>query len=354
VEKNRVAFVDGLRILSIFAVVVVHICADGWGKLPVSDPDWRILNIFASSVRWCVPLFVMISGIFMLKPDKQISVRSIWSKYILRMVVALFFWGTLYFAIKAPAGSFRDTWSLANVIFTGFTSNIFGATHYHLWYLYMIIGLYALTPSIRIFVKGAEKKDLEYLIILFTIFSFVITLANIFLTQLNIKPIIILSIPEFSGFVCYYITGYYLYNFGLPRNIRITLYVFAASSFFLTVFGTQILSQMSKSPFFGLHGYLLPSTMLEACAIFVLFREMKAFSALSDKGSSFLGSVSSLVFGIYLIHPVFVSLVWKLGLSTSSFFTPLDIIALSLGVFLLSLATVAVLRKLGPWARYVL
>ena len=170
-EKNRVAFVDGLRILSIFAVVVVHICADGWGKLPVSDPDWRILNIFASSVRWCVPLFVMISGIFMLKPDKHISV---------------------------------------------------------------------------------------------------------------------------------------------------------------------------------------PSTMLEACAIFVFFREMKAFSTLSDKGSSFLGSVSSLVFGIYLIHPVFVSLVWKLGLSTSSFFMPLAIITFSVGVFLVSLATVAVLRKLGPWARYVL
>ncbi len=353
-EKNRVAFVDGLRIFSIFAVVVVHICADGWGKLPVSDPDWRILNIFASSVRWCVPLFVMISGIFMLKPDKHISVRSIWSKYILRMVVALFLWGTLYFALKAPAGSFHDIGSLANVIFTGFTSNIFGPTHYHLWYLYIAIGLYALTPSIRIFVKGAGKTDLEYLIIFLAIFSFSIVLTNFFMFQMNFKSIAILNFLEFSGFVCYYVIGYYLYNFGLPKNIRITLYVLAASSFFLTVFGTQILSQMSESTFFGLHGYLLPTTMLEACAIFVLFREMKAFSTLSDKGSSSLGSISSLVFGIYLIHPIFVSLVWKLGLSTSSFFMPLAIITFSVGVFLVSLATVAVLRRLGPWARYVL
>ena len=68
----KMIWVDNARILAVFAVVVLHVAAVV--VLGIEDLDnlnWWVANIIDSSVRWCVPTFVMISGLLLLDPNKE-------------------------------------------------------------------------------------------------------------------------------------------------------------------------------------------------------------------------------------------------------------------------------------------
>ena len=95
-KSERVIFLDSLRVIAIIAVIILHSAASQWYITPVNSLNWQILNIYNSLVRWCVPMFLMISGVFFLDPNKNISKKDIFYKYIKRILIALIFWGLLY------------------------------------------------------------------------------------------------------------------------------------------------------------------------------------------------------------------------------------------------------------------
>ena len=86
-----------------------------------------------------------------------------------------------------------------------FINNLLNGSAYHLWYLYMIIGLYAFIPILRKFTVTASKRSLEYLLVV----SFIVMLAR----QYGISQITI-SFINFDGYIFYLILGYYLSKFG--------------------------------------------------------------------------------------------------------------------------------------------
>lgn len=87
---ERKQYCDYLRVFATFAVVVLHVSATNWYITDVNVMEWQAFNFYDSIVRWGVPIFVMISGSLFLGRD--VSLKKIYSKYILRMVVAFVFW----------------------------------------------------------------------------------------------------------------------------------------------------------------------------------------------------------------------------------------------------------------------
>lgn len=73
-KGNRVIYFDYLRIISVFAVIVLHISGQNWNGTDVSSFEWNVFNAFDSLTRWCVPVFVMISGALFL--DKEQPLKS--------------------------------------------------------------------------------------------------------------------------------------------------------------------------------------------------------------------------------------------------------------------------------------
>ena len=94
--KTRTHWMDCLRVLAAAAVILLHVAAKQWHTVDIRGGDWLLLCLFNGSVRWCVPLFVMISGALFLNPEKEISLRDLYGKYILRLLVAYFVWGVVY------------------------------------------------------------------------------------------------------------------------------------------------------------------------------------------------------------------------------------------------------------------
>ena len=85
-SNKRIVYADLLRIIATFAVIVLHVSASKWYDTPVKDFNWQIYNLYDSLVRWSVPIFVMLSGMFFLNPEKFIPTSNIIKKYIFRIL----------------------------------------------------------------------------------------------------------------------------------------------------------------------------------------------------------------------------------------------------------------------------
>ena len=93
---QRILYPDILRTIAVFAVIMIHFCAYGFCNYDVYSLDWQIINAYESWIRWAVPVFVMVSGMFFLDQQKEITLSKLYRKNILRLVVAVLFWGFLY------------------------------------------------------------------------------------------------------------------------------------------------------------------------------------------------------------------------------------------------------------------
>ena len=156
--KKRLVYYDILKIMAIFAVIMIHVSAENW-YVDEIDKNWLINNFMNTiSGMWAVPLFVTISGALLLGNNK-INYKTLLTKYIPRILIILIFWHICYYFYTYPDYTFN------NLIFC-FKQLIVGNTYSHLWYLYLIIGLYLLTPMLNKLVTNLEQKDFLYLFLL--------------------------------------------------------------------------------------------------------------------------------------------------------------------------------------------
>ena len=68
-EKKRLIYPDLLRIISIFSVLVLHAVGEIWGDIPIQSKSWVALVAIDGMFRFAVPVFIMVSGMFMLSPQ---------------------------------------------------------------------------------------------------------------------------------------------------------------------------------------------------------------------------------------------------------------------------------------------
>ena len=165
---GRLAYADLLRVFATIAVIVLHLAGSQMGAVSVSSPAWRVFNVYDALVRWCVPVFVMLSGMFMLDPHKGLPTTKLFFHNALRILICLVFWGGIYAVGEYMLAGGRFTlWGLWGAILNAFRGN----THYHLWFLYMILGLYLVTPILRAFCRGASRGDFHYFFVIAFLFA---------------------------------------------------------------------------------------------------------------------------------------------------------------------------------------
>ncbi|MEG2119768.1 MAG: acyltransferase family protein, partial [Pseudoflavonifractor sp.] len=171
---GRLAYADLLRCCASLAVIFIHVCGGSFAAYTAGSAGWNVLNVFDSLAHWCVPVFIMLSGMFMLDPKKSMPLPSLLFKHLLRILAALFFWGVLYAVVGLLlAGNAMSLGGLVSCLKTV----LWGNTRYHLWFLYTIAGLYLITPILRSFVKGASRGDFHYFFLLIFLLCSVLSLA---------------------------------------------------------------------------------------------------------------------------------------------------------------------------------
>lgn len=174
---TRIIYLDYLRVLATFAVIILHISATKWYDSQVHSLEWQAYNLYDSLVRWAVPVFVMISGTLFLQ--KEIGIKVILKKYILRLLIAYVVWSFIY-AMAYPVanavlkGKHMQVWTIMQKVFPA---------PYHMWYIPMIIGLYLIIPLLKQMISS------EYMMRIFLklsiIFAFVLPWCGMIVFDFN-------------------------------------------------------------------------------------------------------------------------------------------------------------------------
>ncbi len=303
--KARKTYLDFIRILAVLCVVMLHVCGGYLAEYEPSTVEYVFANLFNSISRLGVPLFVMVSGALFLDEDKGVSLRYL-AKKIISIVVLFYIWSAFYAVaydviIAIQQGNQVDFVQLLSNFILG---------HYHMWFLFMIIGLYLITPFLRCFVKRENKK----LVQLFLLISLLVQSLPIFLSIFSPywdgfaifhNMIENLNIEFFCGYTFLYVLGWYAAHVGFSVKQGVAVYVVAAVALALIFLFKQFIPSSEVYSNLGLlsNAYCL--------GIFVfLSRREKIFNR--GKRQKAIQLLSKLSFGVYIVHIIVLLLIRKL------------------------------------------
>lgn len=347
INQKRENWLDYIKILGALAVIAIHICSGSINFVDMCGTDWHILNFYQCILRWVIPVFFMASGAVFLGRD--ISIKKIYSKYILKMVIAYLVWGVVY-AIYSVSGG--NLWDYIKAILEGY---------FHMWYILAIIGIYMSVPLLRPIAKDSEK--LKYFIILYSVFTIGLPGINVMLWDFGsssisdilgtfISPILDAKPMMVMGYVGYFMLGYYIATTDFNKKSRRIIYAVGVIGAALTVILNvwQALIYRENSPH-----YVEPYTINMLMMTFGLFVFAKYNFNFGEKLNNIAGKLVKYTFGIYLIHALMLEATfYKIGITTFSFGNvALAVPVLSFVVFVMSLIIVFVLSKIPVVGKYL-
>jgi len=342
--ENRVVYFDVLRVLATLAVIVLHISVHNWYDTDVHTSQWLAYNFYDSMVRWCVPIFVMISGALFL--GRNISLQKLFSKNILRIVTAFIVWATIYSAVEFLEGT---------PFFTAVLHIPHG--HYHMWFLLMIVGIYLVIPFMQ---KIAESRTLtKYFLLLTLIFTFAIPQISSILSLFNAKlgngANMIERYLQFHftlGYVGYFVLGYYLSTTEISKKVRWIIYGLAVTGFVLTFALSTILSHKTGIPDDTFYKNTTFSVLAESIGVFVFFKYN--VTKLGKRMSTIVTKLSLYSFGAYLVHAMVIEqLDYLFGFSTENFSPFASVPAVTLVVFVISFFISNLINKIPHINKYI-
>lgn len=339
---NRVIYIDLIKVFSIFAVVFLHSAAPILDKIGEIDfSDWMTGNIYDSMARMAAPLFFMVSGTLLLNAKEE-PLTIFFKKRFLKIFIPLMAWSFIYIIFK-KYGAHQDINIFKQMIYS-----LNEPVYFHLWFLYAILGIYLFLPILKIFIKYSSQNIQIYFIVLWVFSVSIVPFINYF-SGLSIKS----YMPMMAGYTGYFVLGYYL------AKIRITKRVFYISLFsifistFGTVFGTYYLSEKASRFIDFFYTYFSVSTLIQAISYFIILKYIgeNNFSN-SVKKSRVISALSITVYGIYLIHPIYIRILNRLGINVFIGNPIMTVPAIAILTFLLSFLTIFIMQKI-PIAKQI-
>ena len=340
-SNNKVFWLDNLRILATIAVVILHVSTsvtNSYGEISYSN--WFIANIFNSSTRFCVPVFLMITGSLLL--PKEYSIKDFLKKRVIRIVIPFAFWGIIYLlfslAIKIGGGDKGTFFENIKFIYKSIQDGIFP----HFWYLFMIVGIYLFIPIIGKWVRNSSEKELEYFL---SIWIITILINQPYLLKYKID----FYLNYFSGYIGYVILGHYLTvrtNFKKAVEIKLAAFLLVLG-IAITVLGTYYSLAYFNIKSMLFYEYLTPNVLMASIGVFILFKNLN-MNFLSKK----LSIISKYSFGIYFVHVLIRIVLNKFGLNGEFINSFIGILLTSFACISISTIIIFCINKL-PYGKYV-
>ena len=161
-------WLDNSRIFAIYSVIVLHVAADVVLGNDVGSEYWWYGNLIDSIVRWCVPVFVMISGALLLDPHKNESLLIFYKKRLSKILLPILFWSVFYLSWASLKNILHGNEPTALELIKKLLS---GRPYYHMWFLYMILSLYLFTPFFRKIISHSTRKEIILLVFIMFLFA---------------------------------------------------------------------------------------------------------------------------------------------------------------------------------------
>ncbi len=298
-QINRSHSFDTLRTLSAAMVVLIH-CAAVYAAS--SGGDFVFANLVNSFSRVAVPLFVMTSGAFLLGRDETPAV--FYRKRFGKIFIPLAVWS----AVGLTAWGARSYVETGAVDFGRLLSSVaHGDPFYHLWYLYMSAGLYAVAPFLNVLIRQSPVTTL-WAVAWFMLLAACLNDCHDYFhaggsTALPTPGTFVFKWVDYFG---YFLLGY-LIRTRSPRRFPPTMLI---GAYVLSSLMIAYMSQVYEMSYF--YRYLSPFVMAGALCVFKLFCQY-------DQPQPGLASrLAPYSFGIYLIHAFLLTGAGVVGLPPDS------------------------------------
>lgn len=304
--KNREIGMECMRVFCIFLVIIIHSSGYVYNTHTTSQISWYISETFAQLGMFAVPVLFMLSGYFLLDENKELPLKKLYFKNILRLEVALISWSVIY-AVFDMVMWRQLAFTKSNILRVA-KLTLDGQPHF--WFISTLLCIYVLLPVIREVVKN--KTVMEYYIILFLVIKF--TLPYFVYVPDLYKIITRFGINDFSktaSFSLYFILGYYLKVNPIKKNNYKWLYTLGLIAIISNPIVTAVVSYVKQVKFKDMENYQSIIVFIAAVSVFTFFSSIK-INNLSIKKIVIL--LSSTSFGIYLIHMLVILILTQLGI----------------------------------------
>lgn len=157
-KPQRDVSVDLVKTLAIVSVLLIHVSAPGVSGAEVGSPRWLTCLFWDSISRMAVPLFLMASGALLLDPERPLPLRKLYGKSVPRLLIALLFWAMCYKLFDLTLWAGIDRWTLEQAV----KEVLLFKHEEHLYYLHIMLLVYAFLPLTRLLAQHGDRKLLEY------------------------------------------------------------------------------------------------------------------------------------------------------------------------------------------------
>jgi surface polysaccharide O-acyltransferase-like enzyme len=314
---------------------------------PFATTQWAVVDFYQTFGVIAVPLFLMLTGALLLQPKKQNeSLKVFFKKRWLRIGLPFFFWAAIYFIWDFYVQKFP--FSLAVI-----TQGILNGAYSQFWYIYVLVGLYLLTPILRAFLASADQTLVKYFATLWIVGVAILPFFGL------ITPFMLNSnVFVLSGFVGYFVLGTYLTT---VKTNRSTLGILLALGLALTAIGTYALATIGAAKMYFFQEYVSPTVILSAIMMFLLLLTAKPVSIQPEtkppKSNKLLKVVSENTLGIFFIHVIVLETIQNgylgFALNRNTLNPIIEVPLMTVIVLFASLAILLLLKKIPYMNRII-
>jgi surface polysaccharide O-acyltransferase-like enzyme len=295
-ERSReIQYINRLRIVGIYAVVTAHVAMGLTMDLRPFTANWWLGCWLFYLAHFAIPVFVMISGTLLLGGSRQESAIEFYKRRLYRVGIPLVAWTAVYLVVRRVMdGETLTARSVAGMILTG-------NPYYHLWFLYMIVGLYIVTPMLRKFVSRTPQRT-RLLVI-----AAILVLANVwFQMDALLWNHHRLIFTMFLPFIGYYLCGYELPRIDarkVPSGVPLLAAVL--STIYLAAFAPAFLARHGGVGTRYLFDFFsLPTVFLSIGIFWAAYLHDATAKSPTGVRKTALEWIASTTLGIYVLHPL--------------------------------------------------
>lgn len=308
--RTRRYELDHLRVVATLGVISLHVAAIVVVAYKGSRPDllsqFNLGNAANTAGRFAVNCFFMTSGALLLDPVRRFVLRP----QFLRVALPTLTWIVLYALVNTALnasdrpgvrGALKDPLSPDPTELV--RALLAGPAVYHLWFVYVLLGIYLVVPLLRALTDRPEPQRRQLLLWFLTLWLLADLLPRWGAFLLGERFPVLYAMPLSAlpvGYVGLFVLGFVISHYRDRLRVpTIGWALVAAAGFAWTFTDVWLAAHAGEARVFVAYDNLLPPVLLLSIGVFGLFAT-RAWGP--GPAWPFVSRFSQLSFRVYLVH----------------------------------------------------
>ncbi|MCM1038266.1 MAG: acyltransferase family protein [Ruminococcus sp.] len=322
---KKLLWIDLIKVFSTLLIVVNHSISYSFTTLAVGSMEWKVLNFLFMISRMGLPVFIMCSGAGMLARER--TIKEIWQGNIAGLLKVYIGWMAI-FGIRDVVEIWinGENASLRVMVNAFLKCILFGK--YHTWFIFMLLGLYAVTPLL--YAIACKKELLRYFLVLSILFTLICPMISgvAWLSRIN-SVIESVNMQFVVGYTLYFFSGYFICHCmeeKWEKYAELLFILSAAAGFSISTVTSLKTGTADQEAYmvFSVCGYLMSVSLM---MLFKKYGRAERKSVILNKAAS----LQKYGIAVYLLHVLFVEM-WTKEAGMINLLYALLIWLLSMGI----------------------